>query len=61
MISNYKNELTIILTLKDRVSFTYRWMEYMNDLSCPYKILIADGGIDKEVENHLLDKNNYPN
>jgi glycosyltransferase domain-containing protein len=36
-------------------------MEYMNDLSCPYKILIADGGKDKEVENKLLDKNNYAN
>lgn len=60
-MSNNKEELTIILTLKDRVSFSYRWMEYMNDLSCPYKILVADGGEDKNIENHLKDINNYPN
>jgi len=59
-MSNYKEELTIILTLKDRVSFSYRWMEYMNDLRCPYKILIADGGIDKEIEIQLNNINNYP-
>lgn len=58
---NYKEKLTIILTLKDRVSFTYRWMEYMNDICCPYKILIADGGKDKDIEEHLTVTSNYPN
>lgn len=58
---NYKEELTIILTLKDRASFTYRWMEYMNEIRCPYKIIIADGGEDKNIENQLINNINYPN
>ncbi len=54
------SDLTIILTLKDRIPFTYRWMRYMNDMKCPYKILIADGGEDKSIEEHLLNPCNYP-
>lgn len=53
-------ELTIILTLKDRSAFTRRWMRYMNDMKCPYQILIADGGQDKEIEEYLKDDTNFP-
>jgi glycosyltransferase domain-containing protein len=54
-------KLTIILTLKGREEFTYRWMGYMNEMRCPYKILIADGGENLEIEAHLGHFNNYPN
>jgi glycosyltransferase domain-containing protein len=54
-------KLTIILTLKNRIEFTYRWMNYMNDLKCPYLILIADGGDNKTIENDLNDYSKYPN
>lgn len=54
-------KLTITLTLKGREDFTYRWMEYMNKNRCPYKILIADGGDNIEIEAHLRNANNYPN
>jgi len=53
--------LTITLTLKGREPFTYRWMQYMNEMHCPYKILIADGGDDSSLEEHLLKTGNYPN
>ena len=54
-------DLTIVLTIKDRVPFTYRWMQYMNDIECPYKILIADGGADSAIEQHLRNHGiNYP-
>jgi glycosyltransferase domain-containing protein len=53
--------LTIMLTLKDREDFTYRWMRYFNDSYCPYKILIADGGDNMELELHLRNHSNYPN
>jgi glycosyltransferase domain-containing protein len=53
--------LTIILTIKDRSEFTFRWMQYMNDAKCPYKILVADGGADAFVELSLTEHNNYPN
>jgi len=36
-------------------------MKYMNDNRCPYKILIADGGDNINLENHLRDISNYKN
>ena len=56
-----KDKLTILLTLLDRPIFTYRWMKYANHINVHYKILIADGGNDKKIEEHLLRKDNYPN
>jgi glycosyltransferase domain-containing protein len=53
-------DLTVVLTLKDRASFTYRWMRWMNEQKFPYKIIIADGGADKNIEMHLGDYQNYP-
>jgi len=53
--------LTVVLTLKGREEFTYRWMGYMNDIRFPFKILIADGGDDNRLEKHLLEYKNYPN
>jgi len=38
------DNLTILLVLKDRESYTHRLMGYLNKISCPFKILIADGG-----------------
>jgi glycosyltransferase domain-containing protein len=58
--SNVSGKLTIILTLKDRVSFTYRWMQYMNDIACAYPIIVADGGVDLVLEEYLKDYENYP-
>jgi len=54
------NDLTIVLTLKDRSAFTYRWMQWMEAQRFPYKILIADGGSDRAIEQHLLDRRHYP-
>ena len=55
------NELTILLTLKDRSLFTFRWMSYANSISFPFKVLIADGGADDTVPKALSNKANYPN
>ena len=54
-------KLSIILTLKDRSDFTIRWMTYMNDIHCPFKILIGDGGVDPLIQVHLEHYDNYPN
>jgi glycosyltransferase domain-containing protein len=56
-----KKKLTIILTLKDRESFTYRWMKYMNEEKCEYPIIIADGGLDLGVERTLKNNLNFEN
>ena len=53
--------LTILLTLKDRCAYTRAFMSYANQICCPFKILIADGGASKEIEEVLQDKTNYPN
>jgi glycosyltransferase domain-containing protein len=54
-------DLTILLTLKDRVKFTYRWMTYVNKSRFPFPILIADGGADETIPRVLADKQSFPN
>jgi len=58
---NSDKSLTIVLTLKDRAAFTFRWMAYANRVHLPFKILIGDGGADESVSQVLLNKANYPN
>lgn len=55
------SKLTIVLTIKGRVDFTLRWMAYMNSVQCKFKILIADGGDDVDLQINLKNKHNYPN
>jgi glycosyltransferase domain-containing protein len=52
---------TVFLVLKDRPAYTTRLMAYWNDISFPFEIVIADGGKDKQIENVLYNKNNFPN
>jgi glycosyltransferase domain-containing protein len=54
-------DLTILLTLWDRVPYTFRWMEYANSIKFPFKVLIADGGADESVPQILADQANFPN
>src|SRR5712691_1474243 len=55
------NGLTILLTLKDRALFTFRWMSYVNSTNFPFKVLVADGGADESVPQVLANKANFPN
>jgi len=55
------NNLTFLLTIKDRQKFTFRWIEYANKISFPFKVLIADGSKDHNVENKLSKCENFPN
>ena len=36
-------------------------MEYMNFLNYPFKIIVADGGKDQQIEDMLRDKSNFSN
>ena len=54
-------DLTILITLKDRSSYTYRLMRHFDEIKCPFKILLADGGADKNLEDNLRNRVNYPN
>jgi glycosyltransferase domain-containing protein len=54
------SDLTIILLLKGRDAFTMRWFEYAKKFKIPYKIIVADGGLDTDLEKELRNKKFYP-
>ena len=54
-------DLTIVLVIKDRPQFTFRWMAYANSIHFPFKVLVADGGKDLSVTDKLLNSGDYPN
>lgn len=54
-------DLTILLTLRDRVPFTSRWMSYADKTRFPFKVLIADGGTDDAASALLSDRAKFPN
>lgn len=54
-------DLTVLLLLKDRSLFTWRWMAYANKSHFPFKVFIADGGKDKTVQEILSDRSHFPN
>jgi hypothetical protein len=53
---NNKNKLTILLILKDRVRFTYRWLEYYKNNLSSYKLIIADGSVNNSLEKYIKKK-----
>jgi glycosyltransferase domain-containing protein len=53
-------DLTVVLTLKDRVAFTWRWLAYADSVAFPFKVLIADGGADEAVPRILADRTRFP-
>ena len=55
------DNLTIVLLLKDRVNYTLRWLDFANNYLNNIKIIIADGGKDKNIEEKLLNKSSYSN
>ena len=55
------DQLTILLTLKDRISYTVRWMEYANYIRLPFRVLIADGSSDDSAASLLSDRSRFPN
>src|SRR3990167_8303109 len=58
---NVDQLLTVILVIKDRPNYSFRWMDYANKTQFPFKIVIADGGKDINVDMHLKDHAHYPN
>jgi len=45
--------LTVIVPLKDRSAFTSRLMSYFSKTNFPFKVILADGGSDAELEHTL--------
>jgi len=58
----YEDKLTIILTLKDREEFTFRYLKYLDAIKFPFQVLIVDGGkFNPDFEAAMLKKENFPN
>ena len=55
------NLLTIVLTLKGRHSYTWRWLNWASSQNCEYRILIADGSEDNSIELSLNTMKDYKN
>ena len=55
------NTFSVLMPLKDRVSYTRRIMNKWNSEKFPYEIIIADGGQDLDIEEELSDKSNFEN
>lgn len=53
----FRDKLTIILTVKGRSEYTFRWLEYAKLKKFPFSILIADGSSDFSVKEYI-DKSN---
>ena len=53
--------LTILLTLKDRTAYTFRWLAYLDSVKFPFTVLIADGGSDEDVPRALSATSSFPN
>lgn len=52
---------TYFIILKDRPSYTFRLMNFLNFLNFPFNIILADGGKNNEIEKILSCKENFPN
>ncbi len=59
--SDPTTQLTIVLLLKNRTRYTWRWMRYANEVRLPYRVLIADGGNDPRVVEVLSQADSFPN
>lgn len=55
-----KSQVTLLLTIFNRRKFTLRWIEFIKEFECPFKIYICDGGNDIFLQKKLyqLSKNN---
>jgi glycosyltransferase domain-containing protein len=52
-----KYDITIVLTIYNRVSFTINWLNFAEEQKIPFDIIISDGGNIKNIQNELNLKN----
>jgi len=54
-IQTLQQSLTVVLPLKGRNSYTKFWLDYALSVSLPFRIIIADGNKDNEIESYLIE------
>ena len=52
-IKTFQQLLTVVLPLKVRNSYTKFWLDYALHIKLPFKIIIADGSKDNEIESYI--------
>jgi glycosyltransferase domain-containing protein len=57
----YHNKLTIVVPLINRESLTVRYLEYLESIKFPFKVLLADGGKDVVLQYALEKREIAPN
>jgi glycosyltransferase domain-containing protein len=58
-IGVYTDNLTIVLPIKDRVAFTFRWLRFASEIEIACPIIIADGGHNDQIARKLEAGNPY--
>ena len=53
----FKDKLTIVLPLKGREQFTFRWLKFVNERNFPFTVMLADGGSGNTIRNHIENEN----
>ena len=57
MPDKFSELLTVLLVIRDRKEFTFRWLKYAYDFKLPFNLLIADGGSNDAVDQYISDNN----
>ena len=55
------SDLTLVLPIKDREFYSRRLLAYLDEIRCPYPIIIADGGAKDSRIQKLLEDDYYDN
>ena len=51
------SDITILLTIFNRIDYTNKWLDYAELSTFPFKIFISDGGNIKNIKKKLDIKN----
>ena len=55
------DNLTLVLPLKDREFYSRRLLGYLDEICCPYPLIIADGGAKDSKIQQSIESNYYDN
>ena len=53
MLENNTSDLTLLLPIKDRISYFKRYISYLINYQCNFKIIIADGSKEADSEFYV--------
>lgn len=60
-MTNADSRVTLLLAVKDRLPLAHRWMRFMDQEQCPYRIIVADGSLDNDSGRFFANTSDFPN